>query len=101
MTAHRQKPTITPERVQWFADYYKQNPVWGVFHASLDDGNLCGASTGDLFDTTTMRWVPGGRASWPADVREAAAWFDTLTPSQRKRLAMKAEDLANSIRRSA
>lgn len=97
MTAHKEKPTITPERVEWFANYLRKNPTWGVFRVSLDFG----ASTGDLFDVTTMKWVPGGRAAWPADVREAAEWFDKLTPSQRRRLGMKASNIAHTIRRSA
>lgn len=94
MTAHNEKPTLTPERVRWFAEYYKRNPAWGVFHVALDDGNYeCGAAT----------WDPAAglmRAAWPADLREAAEWFETLTKSQRRRLAHKAEDLANTITRA-
>lgn len=85
MTAHRPKPTITPERVDWFARYEMTAPCWGAFHVALDDGNYkCGAVlSGDE----------------PDDVREAAAWFDSLTPSQRRRLRDKAERRAQEMRR--
>lgn len=85
MTAHRAKPTLTTERVDWFARYYAQNLAWGVFHACLDDGNLfCGAEV-------------LGRDEWPADLRDAAKWFDKLTPSQRRRLGRKAERKAREL----
>lgn len=49
MTAHKQKPTITPERVAWFAEYYRANPAWGVFHVALDDNNYTlGAASGAM-----------------------------------------------------
>ena len=102
MTAHRAKPTITPERVDWFARYLADNPAWGVFHVSLDDGNhkLGAAShwkrpgTGEYVDGIFVpaRWDVG-RDEWSADLREAAEWFDQLSPSQRKRLGEKAERL--------
>lgn len=77
MTAHRAKPILTPERVKWFRLYYSVELAWGVFHACLDDANWkCGAHlSGDE----------------PPDVVEAAHWFDTLTPSQRRRLCRKVE----------
>lgn len=82
MTAHVTKSVITPERIRWFADYYKRNPEWGVFHVCLSDGNWrCGA------DALVS----------DQDVQEAARWFGTLTPSQRRRLGQKAADLANTI----
>lgn len=102
MTAHRIKPTITPERVTWFSAYLQEHPAWGVFHVSLDDGNYDrGAAkymkrpgTGCYVDGA---WVPEQhdlpREEWPADLRDAADWFDKLTPSQRRRLAKKANDL--------
>lgn len=76
--------TITPERVQWFANYYKANPSWGVFHICLEDGNWRLGARED------------GREAWPVDIREAAAWFDRLSPSQRRRLKLKAEDRAST-----
>jgi hypothetical protein len=86
MTAHPDKPTLTPVRIEWFARYHLDNPAWGVFHVALDDGNFeCGAS--DL-----------ERDSWPNELREAAAWFDRLTRSQRVRLDRKAKERANAIR---
>lgn len=99
MTAHSPKPTITPERVEWFARYWWANPTWGVFHVCLDDGNWeCGAAdrmhrpgTGV---TVASLFVPSrhdvGRDEWPAELREHAEWFDSLTPSQRRRLGQKA-----------
>lgn len=100
MTAHRPKPTITQERVAWFRAYLAQNAAWGVFHAALADGNWeCGAArymlrpgTGGYFgDVFIPSRYDFGRDEWPADVREAADWFDKLSPSQRRRLARKAE----------
>jgi len=91
MTAHAIKPTITPARIQWFAEYYKQHPEWGVFHVSLADGNWrLGAAI----------WGPadGDRRRWPQDLQDVARWFDQLTPSQRRRLRTKAEELANTIK---
>lgn len=77
MTAHRPKPTITPERVDWFARYHAENLAWGVFHVWLDDGNYTVPFS--LYDPAQ-----------PADVVEAGEWFAKLTPSQRKRLGEKA-----------
>ena len=89
MSAHRQKPTITAERVAWFARYYAHNCAWGVFHVWLEDGNY---GLGGFAE-----WL-GGFAEWldgqPVDVRAAATWFLTLTPSQQRRLGLKAEDVA-------
>lgn len=83
MTAHREKPTITPEHVAWFATYLLDNPAWGVFHVSLADGN----------------WKLGAniRVDDPLQVRIAADWFDQLTPSQRRRLRDKATALRNRL----
>jgi hypothetical protein len=58
MTAHRSKPTITPERVAWFKNYLSDHPAWGVFHVALEDGNfnrgaaehMVRPGTGDYFD---------------------------------------------------
>lgn len=87
MTAHKPKPTITPERVAWFAEYYKQHPAWDVFHVALADSNW-------NLGSASERW---SSEPWTDEVREAAAWFDTLTASQRRRLGQKAEDLANTV----
>jgi len=106
MTAHRTKPVLTHDRVRWFADYHGREPEWGVFHVALADGNYhCGAADKALRPGTGRRvngsFVPArydfGRDEWPADVAEHAAWFDTLTPSQRRRLGQKAEDIANTV----
>ena len=87
MTAHREKPTLTPDRIAWFADYHRQHPSWGIFHVALDDGNYeCGAAKESWAITP-----------WTDAEREAAAWFDQLTPSQRRRLGQRAEDLAADV----
>lgn len=88
MTAHAPKPTLTRERVEWFARYYIAEPAWGVFHCTLDDGNWsCPAFP-----------LPRHESEYSADVLEHARWFDTLTPSQRRRLGRKAEDMAAAMR---
>ncbi len=100
MTAHRTKPVITTERIAWFAEYVRKNCAWGVFHVSLSDGNyecgpadeMCVDAPGD--DWPRDKWIP--REEWPADIREAAEWFENLTPSQRARLKRKAENLAET-----
>jgi hypothetical protein len=90
MSAHKQKPTITPERVQWFAAYYQQNRTWGIFHVCLFDGNYwCDAAS----ESRVGEWTP--------EMREHVDWFNSLTPSQRRRLGTKAEDVANTLRRTA
>jgi hypothetical protein len=87
LTAHRAKPTLTAARVRWFAEYVKRFPAWGVFHVALSDANYeCGAAV-------ACARTGGLREAWPADVREHAEWFDSLTPSQRRRLGAKAESL--------
>ncbi len=109
MTAHQKKPTITPERVAWFAAYYREHSAWGVFHVSLSDGNWhCGASDSELRPGTSGyfdgRFVPArydfGRDEWEPELAEAAAWFDTLTPSQRRRLKDKAERIEHERERA-
>jgi hypothetical protein len=100
VTAHPPKPTITPDRVAWFRAYRAQNSEWGVFHVALADANYeCGAAPDTLRPGTGCRdstgaFVPArhdfGRDEWDPDVREAADWFDKLTPSQRRRLGKKA-----------
>lgn len=88
MTAHRPKPTITPERIRWFAEYHGREPAWGEFHVVLDDGNYTSKAGPYHPDPEVVAAI---RASWPADLREAARWFDQLTPSQKARLGRKAE----------
>jgi hypothetical protein len=79
VTAHRSKPTITPAWIERFARYYRDNPAWGVFHVCLDDHN---------WDCPTGE--PVGVPDCPADMR---AFFDALSPSQRRRLGRRAEAL--------
>lgn len=33
------RPQLSPELIEVFAAYYRQNPVWGSLHVVLDDGN--------------------------------------------------------------
>lgn len=84
MTAHAEKPTITPERVAWFADYHRKHLAWGAFHIVLDDGNWKSEIPPDF-----ARGEPGEL--------EAIAWFNKLTPSQRQRLGRKAEDVVHTV----
>lgn len=78
---------LTPERVRWFADYLKANPGWGIFHVSLDYGTL-GPASDHIWDAAPYT---------EAELREQAEWFNRLSPRQRERLKLRAEDLANSI----
>lgn len=86
MTAHREKPTLTPDRIAWFARYYRRNPSWGIFHVALADGNYNFGSARESRSTL-----------WTTSESEAAAWFDALTPSQRRRLGQRAESLASTV----
>lgn len=88
MTAHKQKPTITPGRIAWFAAYHLEHPEWGVFHVPLSDNNW-GCPAAPYHPDPDVRAAE--RAKWPADVREAAEWFDQLTPSQHRRLERRVE----------
>lgn len=42
MTAHRPKPTVTPEIIERFKAYHNapNNGAWGSLHIVLDDGNI-------------------------------------------------------------
>ncbi len=80
MTKHPDKPTITPERIAWFAAYYRKYPSWGVFHVVLSDGNW-----GLKAEVEYSHDEPGEL--------DAIRWFNTLTKSQQRRLGRKAEDL--------
>ena len=97
MTAHPPKPTITPEWVERFAAYYRLFPdTWGVFHVSLCDGNWeCGAMSKDeVARQIANGWDAGyWRSAWPPGTDEMVAFFESLTPSQRRRLGRKAEAL--------
>ena len=33
------RPQLSPELIEVFAAYYRQNPVWGTLHVVMDDGN--------------------------------------------------------------
>jgi hypothetical protein len=99
---------ITPERVDWFFRYRSENSAWGIFHVCLDDGNWeCGAAKQTLRPGTGSylngEWIPArydlGRDEWADDLREAADWFDSLTPSERLKLKslVDDDDLADEV----
>lgn len=90
MTAHRSKPTITTQRIEWFARYYLSNPSWGIFHVSLADGNY-------KLGAALLSPEGFGRAYWSEELQDVARWFDRLTPSQRARLGTKAKAKAKEI----
>lgn len=65
------------DRVQWFSNYLSSNASWGVFHASLDDGNLNAIP-------------PVEATALGQDIVDALTWFNTLTPGQRDQLGRDA-----------
>lgn len=79
MTAHRQKPTITPEIVKRFAAYGAKHLAWGVIHCSFDDGNWDRRARVDESTDDEGRWI--------------ASIHDALTESQRRRLRSAVRDL--------
>lgn len=79
MTAHRPKPTITPEIVGEFAAHWFE---LGPLHVILDDGNW------------HMRAADGLGADATPVQRRLAAILDGFTESQRSRLAKRARRLA-------
>lgn len=87
MTPRPEKTTLTPDRVLWFATYLRRHPAWGIFHTALTLHNYTCGTADERFSA----------APWTTDEREAATWFDQLTPSQRKRLRERAEDLAGNV----
>jgi len=78
MTAHQVKPTITPERIEWFKAYHKKYPSWGAFHVTLEDCNWT-----MKVDTSFSNGEPGEE--------EAIRWFNQLTQTQRRRLGRKSQ----------
>jgi hypothetical protein len=81
MTAPAGKVEITQERRRWFAAYLREHLAGGVFHSQFDDGN---------WKSTVHESTLAGQ---PDDVIEHAHWFNTLTPSQRRRLRDRSEEL--------
>ncbi|HEY8560490.1 MAG TPA: hypothetical protein VIL74_08940 [Pyrinomonadaceae bacterium] len=66
-----------------FADYYRRNPAWGVFHVSLADGNYELGSGIAFFDASKVT----------DEERDLSAIFEKLSYSQRKKLAAKAAEI--------
>jgi hypothetical protein len=87
VTEPREKPMITSDRIAWFAAYLRQHPSWGIFHTSLNNENF-------HIGAEKESW---SRSPWTVAEREAATWFDQLSPSQRRRLRHRAEDLAANV----
>jgi hypothetical protein len=91
MTAHRPKPTITPEIVERFAAYHGRGfPSWGVFAPVFDD-----ARYGDA-ELTRIDAQP-----LTDEERVMVTTLRALTFSQRKRLGEKAAALAAQRRQVA
>lgn len=80
MNPNRNRPQITPEMVQRFADYFLEHPSWGACHVSFGDGNY------DMMDDPEWAEARG-------DTEGAALCRigQELTPSQRGKLARRAE----------
>jgi hypothetical protein len=79
-----EKSILTRARVRWFAAYLRRHPTWGIFRAALALHD---------FESGAAAELPS--QPWSAADREAAAWFDALSSSQRRRLVVRAEDLAH------
>lgn len=94
MTAPARALYVTPELVARFAAYYRFNLAWGVLHVSFDDGNY-ECTVADLEPKPTDRyWHPSN--AWSDEERELARIHDLLSPSQRRKLASKAETYENA-----
>ena len=79
---------LSPERVKWFAEYYRRHPGWGIFHVSLALGSYQLGASDHIFDSAPYT---------EAELREQAAWFNRLSATQRRRLARRAEDIAHTV----
>lgn len=85
------RPSITPEVVDRFAAYYRENPAWGSVHVVLDDHNLQHCSV-----DFCIGWaVENGDAEGEA----LARILRSMSRSQRVRLGRKAEAIAREVRR--
>ncbi len=81
MTAPVKEITLTDGIYRRFAHYHKYNAAWGVFHVSLDDGNWDCAIDPDWMELDELTY----------DIPELIAIHNKLSPSQRKKLAAKAD----------
>lgn len=82
---------MTPRLIEWFRRYRTDHPTWGVFHVWLDDGNYKIPVV--VSDAEIDHAHPGASARYRAEVREMAATFARLSPSQRKKLAERCRGL--------
>ena len=46
------RPQLSPELIEVFAAYYRQNPVWGSLHLVMEDGNY-----GDEHVKCCIKWA--------------------------------------------
>lgn len=79
---------VTADRVAWFTEYRRRNRTWGVFP---------GLAT-ERYDVAADG---GNRESWEVSTRQAAEWFDRLSPAQRKRLHVRVLEELDTIRPGA
>jgi hypothetical protein len=91
MTAPSARTSLNAERIRWFAEYLRKHPEWGIFHVSLSDANYEFGASDSIWDDPPYS---------EAELREVAAWFNRLSPSQRRRLGMKARDLVDTVVRT-
>ncbi len=83
------KINLTPEIYQRFAEYYRRNVVWGIFHVALDDGNYDKDIKESSFNIITT-----------AEEKELATIFNQLSHSQRKKLGRKAEEIVERVKQT-
>lgn len=95
---------LTLEIVERFARYHQQHPAWGVLHVSLGDGNWTTLATPLIegFDAHLARQLAAtGRQDRPPttdEERELARLHDLMSPSQRRRLAGRCDEIERNMR---
>jgi hypothetical protein len=83
MSAPIKEITLTPDIYERFAAYVKKELAWGVFHVSLDDGNY--------WSDVQLDWLDDEDKT--PETLALINIHNRLTPSQRKKLASKAEEI--------
>ena len=82
MTKPSAKVTTTPDMIREFARYRRAHPYcWGVLHVPFEDGNEDMSLSIDREATD--------------EERRLVAVYNSLSPSQRRRLRVKAERMVN------
>lgn len=77
------RPVVTPEMIERFAAYYKENRAWGDLHVVLDDGNFK-----DGYVDHCIEWSNG-------EGKQLAIILRSLTQTQRRKVGRRAESLIN------